>query len=334
MLTLTALQEGEALRIRTEVVTPAVWRLPLPDGEQLELVVVEGGEAAIGSPETEEGRSWYENQRDGCKDPQTQRPLNVEAQRTVRPERFALACHPITQAQWQAVALLPRLERHLNPTPGSYKPDDLWERFAQSGGLPVDSVSWLDCQEWLSRLNRWLLKQWSELGGPRDAPQLALPGEGQWEAACRAGEATPFHFGDTLDTNWINHNGSYTYGSGRKMLPRQRPWPVGFFGLVNRWGLAEMHGQLFEWCGDQWHPDPTGEGWPSEGQPWEVADPVLEAISSAQKDWKLLRGGSWINDPHNCRSAYRYSPLRPDFVDALIGVRPCCLLPPGLLLGS
>jgi hypothetical protein len=67
MLTLTALQEGEALRICTEVVTPAVWRLPLPGGEQLELVVVEGGEAGIGSPETEEGRSWYENQRDGCK---------------------------------------------------------------------------------------------------------------------------------------------------------------------------------------------------------------------------------------------------------------------------
>lgn len=327
MLTLTAIQEGDALRIRTEVVTPSVWRLPLPGGEQLELVVVEGGEAGIGSPETEEGRSWYESQRDGCKG------VNVEAERTVRLERFGLVRHLITQVQWQAVAELPQVEIELNPTPGSYKPDDLWERFAQSGGLPVDSVSWLDCQEWLSRLNCWLVEQWSELGGQGDAPQLALPGEGQWEAACRAGEATPFHFGDTLDTNWINHNGSYTYGSGRKVLPRQRPWPVGFFGLVNRWGLAEMHGQLFEWCGDQWHPDPMGEGWPSDGQPWEVADPVLEAIGSAQKDWKLLRGGSWINDPHNCRSAYRYSPLRPDFVDALIGVRPCCLLPPGSLLG-
>ncbi|MFN9244535.1 MAG: DUF4062 domain-containing protein, partial [Cyanobacteriota bacterium] len=51
MLTLTAIKEGEGLRIRTEVVTPPVWRLPLPGGEQLELVVVvvEGGEAAIGS---------------------------------------------------------------------------------------------------------------------------------------------------------------------------------------------------------------------------------------------------------------------------------------------
>jgi formylglycine-generating enzyme required for sulfatase activity len=333
MLTLTALQEGEALRIRTELVTPAVWRLPLPGGEQLELVVVPGGEAGIGSPETEQGRDWYANQRDGCKDPQTQRPLNVEAQRTVQPERFALARHPITQAQWQAVAMLPRLERDLNPTPGSYKPDDLWERFAQPGALPVDSVSWFDCQKWLGRLNRWLLEQWSELGGQGDSPQLALPGEGQWEAACRAGVNTPFHFGDTLDASWANYDGGYTYGSGRKGVYRQRPVPVGFFGLVNRWGLAELHGQLFEWCGDQWHPDPTGEGWPSAGQPWEGVDPTLEALGTAQKELRLLRGGSWFVVPLNCRAADRLSSL-PANVDAIIGVRPCCLLPPGFLLGS
>jgi formylglycine-generating enzyme required for sulfatase activity len=333
MLTLTALQEGEGLRIRTEVVRPAVWRLPLPGGEQLELVVVPGGEAQIGSPETEEGRDWYANQRDGCKDPQTQRRLNVEAQRTVRPERFALARHPITQAQWQAVARLPRLEQDLNPTPGSYKPDDLWERFAQPGALPVDSVSWLDCQEWLSRLNRWLLEQWSELGGQGAAPQLALPGEGQWEVACRAGATTPFHYGDTLDASWANFNGGYTYGPGRKGAYRQRPVPVGFFGLVNRWGLAELHGQLFEWCGDQWHPDPTGEGWPGDGLPWEGVDPALEALGSFQKEWKLLRGGSWFGDPRNCRAASRVGDL-PAFVFSSFGVRPCCLLPPGSLLGS
>jgi hypothetical protein len=59
MLTLTALQEGEVLRICTEVVTPAVWRLPLPGGEQLELVVVPGGEYTIGSAEQEAGRDVY-----------------------------------------------------------------------------------------------------------------------------------------------------------------------------------------------------------------------------------------------------------------------------------
>lgn len=326
MLTLSALKEGDGLRIRSEVVEPAVWRLPLPGCEQLELVVVKGGEAGIGSPETEEGRSWYENQRDGCKG------VNVEVERTVRLDMFALVRHPITQAQWQAVALLPQVERDLNPTPGSYKPDDLWARFAQPGGLPVDSVSWLDCQEWLSRLNRWLEEQWSELGGQGDAPQLALPGEGQWEVACRAGATTPFHFGDALDSNWANFDGGYTDGPGRKGVYRQRPVPVGFFGLVNRWGLAEMHGQLYEWCGDQWHPDPTGEGWPSAGLPWEGVDSALEALGTAQKEMKLLRGGSWFNSPDLARAANRISGSPVD-VAASLGVRPCCLLPPGSLVG-
>jgi len=329
MLTLTALQEGEALRIYTEVVTPAVWKLPLPGGEQLELVVVKGGEYEIGSSETEESRDWYANQRDGCKDPQTQQSLNVEAERTVQLERFALARYAITQAQWQAVAMLSRLERELSPTPGTYKPDDLWERFAQPGGLPVDSVSWLDCREWLQRLNQWINSEWPSLGGQGEAPQLALPGEGQWEAACRAGTDTPFHFGDALDASWANYDGGYTYRSGRKGGYRQRPVPVGFFGLVNRWGLAELHGQLFEWCGDQWHPDPRGEGWPSAGLPWEGVDPALEALGSAQTELRLLRGGSWFNEPHYCRAALRFSYV-PASVNSISGVRPCCLLPPRL----
>ena len=105
MLTLTALQEGEGLRIRTEVVTPAVWRLPLPGGEQLELVVVEGGEYEIGSPETEKGRDLYRQFRQKCEE------VNVEVQRTVNLKAFALVRHPLTQAQWRAVAALPRLER-------------------------------------------------------------------------------------------------------------------------------------------------------------------------------------------------------------------------------
>jgi formylglycine-generating enzyme required for sulfatase activity len=326
MLSLTARKEGEALRIRTEVVTPLVWRLPLPGGEQLELVLVPGGEAKIGSPETEEGRDWYANQRDGCKG------VNVEAARTVRLERFAMVRHPITQAQWRAVAELPQVEKELNPTPGSYKPDGLWETHAQPGALPVDSISWNNCQEWLQRLNRWLTSEWSSQGGKGEPPHLSLPGEGQWEAACRAGAATPFHFGDVLDATWENFDGGYTYGLSRKGVYLQRPVPVGFFGLVNRWGLAEMHGQLFEWCGDQWHPNPTGLGWPRDGQTWDGVDPALEALGTAQKDWKLLRGGSWFDEPHICRAAVRNGIL-PGFTDPFIGVRPCCLLPPGSLLG-
>ncbi|MEB3169446.1 MAG: formylglycine-generating enzyme family protein, partial [Synechococcaceae cyanobacterium] len=333
MLTLTALREGEGLRIRTDVVEREVWQLPLPEApgvppQQLELVVVPGGEHTIGSPEQEEGREVYPGFRDGCKG------VNVEARRTVRLEAFALARHLISQAQWRAVAALPVVDRPLNPSPGSFRfaAGTLWERHAQPEALPVDSVSWHDAREWLARLNRWLSERWPALDGAGEAPRLALPSESQWEAACRAGSGTPFHFGDGLDASWANFNGSYTWAGGRQGPYRQRPLPIGAFGLVNRLGLTDLHGQLFEWCGDQWHPDPCGAGWPADGRARDGVDPVLEALDTAQKDFKLLRGGSWFNVPLVCRAAHRCC-FRPDDRNDLVGFRVCCL-PPGSLLGS
>ena len=324
MLTLTALHEGEALRIRTEVVTPAVWRLPLPGGEQLELVMVEGRECLIGSPKAEAGRDVYLQFRQKCEG------VNAEVQRTVNLKAFALVRYPLTQAQWRVVAALPRLERDISSTPGTYDTKGLWESYAQPSSLAVDSVSWNDCQEWLRRLNRWLVVHWQEQGGQGEARQLALPSESQWEAACRAGSGTPFHFGDTLDSTWANYDGGYTYGAGRKGAYRQRPVPVGFFGLVNRWGLAELHGQLLEWCADQWHRDPR-DGSTGDGSPLEGPDADLEG--NQEQAYRLLRGGSWINVPRYARAAFRDG-LHPDFVNSLVGVRPGCFSPPGSLLGS
>ena len=87
MLTLRALYKAEtkALKVCTEVLeTVQVWRLPLPEGQQLEMVMVPGGEYLIGSPEEREGqqaeagRDVYPTFRQRCEG------LNEEAQRTVR----------------------------------------------------------------------------------------------------------------------------------------------------------------------------------------------------------------------------------------------------------
>jgi formylglycine-generating enzyme required for sulfatase activity len=327
MLTLTALKEGEGLRIRTEVVTPAVWRLPLPEcaevgPQQLELVVVPEGAYEIGSPKDEAGRDAYTQFLQKCEG------VNVEVQRQVKLKAFALVRHPITQGQWRAVAALPTVDRDLNPTPGTYKPDGLWESYAQPGGLAVNSVTWSDSQEWLKRLNRWLTDQWTKLGGEAEAPVFGLPSESQWEAACRAGSGNPFHFGDTLDVSWANYRGDFTYGSGRKGIYRQRVVPAGAFGLVNRWGLAEMHGQLWEWCGDQWHRDPLA-GSAGDGSALEGPDAALEG--NQEQTYRLLRGGSWILDPLFARAAVRYG-NPPDFLNTYVGVRPGCFSPPGLFL--
>ena len=339
MLTLTALEEGGGLQITTKVVKVPVWRLPLPEGEQLELVMVPGGEHRIGSPADESDKDavldWFAANRDGCRNPRTGKPLDVEAERRVELAPFWLLRHPISQGQWQAVVkAVEAVERELEPSPGKANPDNLWDRYGQPGDLAVDSVSWHDCQEWLRRLNRWLGQEWAALGGKGQPPQLALPGEGQWEAACRGGAGTPFHFGDTLDARWARYDASYVFGLGRKGPKLKQPGVNGGCGLVNRYGLAEMHGQLYEWCADGWHPNPVGEGWRPDGLPWQGEDRDLTRLESGQRGWKLLRGGSWISAPHGCRAADRLSG-NPVSDDTYFGLRPCCCpSPPGSLLGA
>ena len=71
---------------------------------------------------------------------------------------------------------------------------------------------------------------------------------------------------------------------------------VGSFGVANNFGLYDMHGNVVEWCQDNWHSN--YEGVPTEENAW------LNNTSSIYR--KLLRGGSWIVIPEDCRSAYRH----------------------------
>jgi formylglycine-generating enzyme required for sulfatase activity len=224
-------------------------------------------------------------------------------------------------------------ERELEAAPGKANLESLWERHGQPGELPRDTISWHQSRGWLRVLNRWLKANWQGLGGSGAAPSLALPSENQWEVACRAGTTTPYHFGDTLDSSWARYEASYICGLGRKGAKSNQPWLNGSSGLVNSCGLAEMHGQLEEWCEDSWHPNPLGEGHPEDGEPWRREDAELVRRESVQRSWKLLRGGSWFGYVNNARAAFRNCDY-PDFVNAGIGLRPCCPSPPGSLLGA
>jgi formylglycine-generating enzyme required for sulfatase activity len=287
--------------------------------------------------------------------------VDVEALRKVRLTSYAMVRHPISQAQWRAVVegVAADQRGQMEASPSTFREEDCWERYGQPGALPVDSVNWNQCQQWLEALNGWLASQWPEWaeenpGLGSQAVQLALPSESQWEAACRAEEASsaaapkslPFHFGATLDPSWARYDATYTYGRGRRGDYKKRPVPIGFFGLVNRWGLAEMHGQLAEWCADHWHRSPIPadqrkrRGWFGgggttqallDGSAMEGLDPGLAEVSQEQR-MRLLRGGSWIFSPHYARAAFRYS-NPPDAVSTGVGVRPGCFSPPGFLLG-
>jgi formylglycine-generating enzyme required for sulfatase activity/tRNA A-37 threonylcarbamoyl transferase component Bud32 len=232
----------------------------LGNGVNLVMAEIPGGSFTMGSPKGEEG-SWN-----------TERPQH---QVTIQP--FYMGKYPITQTQWQRVAQLPQVNRKLEPNPSFFK----------GGNRPVEYVSWYDAVEFCARLASLTKRAYS------------LPSEAQWEYACRAGTTTPFHFGETLTTDLANYNSHYTYGNGPKGIYREETTEVGSFGVANAFGLYDMHGNVWEWCLDDWHRN--YEGAPTDGSAWFNGNDNL-----SQKQGKsVLRGGSWINNPVLCRSAFR-----------------------------
>ncbi|MGB6298534.1 MAG: formylglycine-generating enzyme family protein, partial [Rivularia sp. (in: cyanobacteria)] len=149
--------------------------------------------------------------------------------------------------------------------------------------------------------------------------EYRLPSEAEWEYACRAGTTTPFHFGETITTDLANYNGS-SYGNGPKGKERGETTPVGSFGVANGFGLYDMHGNVWEWCLDDWHDN--YEGAPTDGSAWLDDNDNLDRKSAEA----LLRGGSWYIGPGYCRCASRNSgniALR-DFDINGIGFRVVC----------
>ena len=224
------------------------------NGIILDLVVIPAGTFLMGSPSSE-------LQREDTEGPQ----------RTVNIASFLIGQYAVTQAQWRAVAGLPKRQIDLNSDPSSFKGDN----------LPVEQVIWLEAVEFCDRLSQFTGRSYR------------LPSEAEWEYACRAATTTPFYFGETITTDLVNYNGNYTYGSGPKGIYQEKTTVVGSFP-PNAFGLYDMHGNLYEWCADPWHDNYNSA--PTDGSVWE---------SGGNTQYRVLRGGSWYLDPWYCRSAYR-----------------------------
>ena len=104
----------------------------------------------------------------------------------------------------------------------------------------------------------------------RSGKRYGLPSEAQWEYACRAGTTTPFHFGETLTAELANYDATSTYGDGPEGKYRKQTTDVGSFP-ANAWGLQDMHGNVWEWCEDQWHG--SYEGAPRDGSAGSTRGP-------------------------------------------------------------
>ncbi|WP_126387999.1 formylglycine-generating enzyme family protein [Pseudanabaena sp. ABRG5-3] len=203
---------------------------------------------------------------------------------TLKP--FFMSRYPITQAQWQAVAQLPQINRPLLAQPAHFVGAD----------RPIESVSWLEAVEFCDRLSHYTSKTYR------------LPSESEWEYACRAGMSTPFATGLTLTSELANYNTQFAYAAEPAAAYLPETTPVGNFA-PNAFGLNDMHGNVWEWCADHWHSDYKGA--PAQGQVW---------IKDGQSTLRSLRGGSWADTPSQARSASR-SGYPADGLNRMIGFR-------------
>ncbi|MFH1023553.1 MAG: formylglycine-generating enzyme family protein [Planctomycetota bacterium] len=204
----------------------------------MKLVWIPPGEFLMGSPENEPGRSSDEG-------PQ---------HRVTFTNGFYMGATEVTQAQWKAV---------MRDNPSYFKGDD----------LPVEQVSWDDCQIFLKKLSE------------KEGKTYRFPMEAEWEYACRAGATTRYCFGeDDRELGvyaWFDGNsGSQTHPVGTK-----KP---------NAFGLFDMHGNVWEWCQDLYLDEYFKQN---------MAVPV----GSNCGKFRVLRGGSWGNPPGFCRSSGRGS---------------------------
>jgi formylglycine-generating enzyme len=231
----------------------------------MKFVWIPPGTFMMGSPKEEKPRSDNESQH-----------------KVTLTKGFYIGVYTVTQEQWQEVTG----KNH--------------SHFKGEKNLPVDSVSWDDCQEFVKKLR------------DKDKVRKAyrLPTEAEWEYACRAGTTTPFHFGDTISTEQANYDGNFIFAKGKKGAFREKTTPVESFP-ANAWGLHDMHGNLSQWCQD-WFVD-----YPKK----DVTDPQ----GPEEGKLRVIRGGNWSSYPSYCRSAFRLGNV-PVSRNQYTGVRVCFCL--------
>ena len=214
--------------------------IPVKNGISIEMVRVEAGTFIMGA--TPEMKDPWDDEK--------------PAHQVTLTNDYYIGKYEVTQALWKAV---------MGKNPSDFKGDN----------LPVEKVSWDDCQEFISKLNRITGKT------------FRLPTEAEWEYAARGGKKSRgYQYGGSnniSDVAWYDSNSGYkTHAVGSKQ--------------ANELGIYDMTGNVREWCLDRYgkyssssQTNPTG------------------ATSGAGR---LYRGGSWAGYAWDCRSSYRnyYSP--------------------------
>ena len=211
--------------------------IPVKKGINIEMVKVEAGTFMMGATsEMENPYSW-------------EKPVH----QVTLPHDYYMGKYEVTQALWKTV---------MGGNPSYFKGDD----------LPVEEVSWEDCQEFISKLNSMIGRK------------FRLPTEAEWEYAARGGKKSRgYQYGGSSnisDVAWYDGNsGSKTHPVGLKQ--------------ANELGIYDMSGNVYEWCQD----------WKGSYVNSSQTNPT-GAVSGS---YRVYRGGSWYYDARYCRSSYRNS---------------------------
>ena len=238
-------------------------------------VLIPGGTFVMGAQKDDvDDANYYELAQDD------------EKPHEVRVKPYFLARHQMTQAQWKRLSggEEPSFYREGQDIRGDRRPIMLTR--------PVEQVSWTMCQKLLAHHG------------------LALPTEEQWEYGCRAGTETPWSTGLKAKTlsGFANiadatAKGARVYWDSEESVVSEHvdTAPVGFY-KANEFGLHDMHGNVWEWCQDSYHPQyGAPEGGPSST--------------------RVYRGGSFRNVAEYARSALRHYSA-PSNRTSFLGLRP------------
>jgi len=226
-------------------------------------VRINGGTFTMGSPANEPGRD------------------SDEVQHQVTVSSFYMGKYEVTQREWfDVTGTTVQQQRD--------KADSSWPIYGEGDNYPMYYVSWLEAVEYCNkRSQKEGLTPAYTINGTnvtrnRNATGYRLPTEAEWEYACRAGTTTAYSTGARIsnDTGWHEDNsGSTSHPVGQKP--------------ANRWGLHDMHGNVWEWCWD-WYGT-----YPNRAQ----TDPTGASSGSD----RVVRGGYWDYSAEFVRSAYRNS---------------------------
>ncbi|MBQ8363306.1 MAG: formylglycine-generating enzyme family protein, partial [Thermoguttaceae bacterium] len=204
-------------------------------------------------------------------------PANEEGRRVDEPLHRAT----LTRGVWLAeAAVSQRLWKEImgrNPSCFSAKGVGA-SAVGDSASLPVESVSWDDCQTFLKKLNACA----------PPSRRFRLPTEAEWERACRAGTTTRYYWGD----DWNGGNDGAVNAKEGADVGRTRPVRD---GKANPWGFFNMLGNVAEWCEDYYCVDYHVEN---------AVDPTGPSVGG-KAGARVVRGGAFDDLPSDCRSASR-----------------------------